>query len=118
MRPDRVLILTAIVALLSGCHLFGKSKSDCQSSQEYQRARQMPPLMVPAGLDSPNTQGSLAIPTVAVAPAPPGSKDTCLDVPPRYRSAPPNKAASDAAAAAPAAPAPAAPIGDAASGGP
>jgi hypothetical protein len=51
-------------------------------------------LKVPAGLDSPNTAGALVIPAVADAPPPPGPHDQCLDIPPRYRPAPSNKAAS------------------------
>ncbi|HMK86460.1 MAG TPA: hypothetical protein VK437_10920, partial [Steroidobacteraceae bacterium] len=42
----------------------------------------------------PNTQGALVIPTVELAPPPPGPHDACLDEPPRYKPAPPNKAAS------------------------
>ena len=94
MILDRVLMLVIAAALMSGCHMFGKMKSDCHSEQEYQRAAQMPPLKVPSGLDSPNTQGALVIPTVDLAPPPPGPKDACLDTPPRYKPAPPNKAAS------------------------
>jgi uncharacterized lipoprotein len=95
MSLDRVLILIAAAALTSGCHLFGKLNPDCHHPQEYQRAGQVVPLKVPAGLDSPNTQGAMVIPTVALAPPPPGPKDACLDVPPRYVPAPPNKAASE-----------------------
>jgi uncharacterized lipoprotein len=95
MSLDRVLMLIAAAMLTSGCHLFGKLTPDCHTAQEYQRAGQTPPLKVPAGLDSPNTQGALVIPTVALAPPPPGPKDACLDVPPRYQPAPPNKAASE-----------------------
>ena len=94
MSLDRVLMLIAAAALTSGCHLFSKLTTDCHTSQEYQRAGQVPPLKVPAGLDSPNTQGALVIPTVVLAPPAPGPKDACLDVPPRYKPAPPNKAAS------------------------
>ena len=94
MSLDRVLVLIAAATFASGCHLFGKMSSDCHSPQEYQRAGQMPPLKVPTGLDSPNTQGALVIPAVALAP-PPGPKDACLDVPPRYKPAPANKAASE-----------------------
>jgi len=94
MSPDRVLLIVCAAALMSGCHLFSKLTPDCHSPQEYQRARQVPPLKVPPGLDSPNTQGALAIPTIEVAPPPPGPKDACLDIPPRYKPAPPNKAAS------------------------
>jgi uncharacterized lipoprotein len=95
MSLDRVLMLIAAAALMSGCHLFSKLTPDCHTAQEYQRAGQVPPLKVPAGLDSPNTQGALVIPTVGAFPPPPGPKDTCLDVPPRYVAAPPNKAASE-----------------------
>ena len=95
MSLDRVLTLIAATALMSGCHLFGKLTPDCHTPQEYQRAGQVAPLKVPSGLDSPNTQGALVIPAVAAAPPPPGPKDACLDVPPRYKAAPPNKAASE-----------------------
>ncbi len=87
-------MLIAAATLLSGCHLFSKLTPDCHSPQEYRRAAQVPPLKVPAGLDSPNTQGALVIPTVEVTPPPPGPKDACLDIPPRYKPAPQNKAAS------------------------
>jgi uncharacterized lipoprotein len=101
MSLDRVLILIAAAALTSGCHLFTKLTPDCHVPQEYQRAGQVAPLKVPAGLDSPNTQGAMVIPAVALAPPPPGKKDTCLDVPPRYLPAPSNKAASEMPAAVP-----------------
>ena len=94
MSLDRVLMVVAAAALMSGCHLFGKLTPDCHTRQEYQRAGQVPPLKVPTGLDKPNTQGALVIPTVELAPPPPGPKDACLNVPPRYQPAPPNKAAS------------------------
>jgi len=79
---------------MSGCHMFSKLSPDCHTAQEYQHALSAPPLKVPAGLDTPNTQGALVIPTVGVVPPPPGPKDACLDIPPRYQSAPTNKAAS------------------------
>jgi uncharacterized lipoprotein len=94
MSLDRVLILIAAAALSSGCHLFSKLTPDCHTPQEYQRAGQVAPLKVPPGLDSPNTKDALVIPTVELAPPPPGPKDACLDIPPRYQPAPTNKAAS------------------------
>jgi uncharacterized lipoprotein len=95
MSLDRVLILIAAAALMSGCHLFSKLTPDCHTPQEYQRAREVGSLKVPAGLDSPNTQSALVIPNVPLAPPPPGPRDACLDIPPRYKPAPPNKAASE-----------------------
>jgi uncharacterized lipoprotein len=100
MSLDRVLTLIAAGTLASGCHWFGKLNPDCHTPQEYQHARQIAALKVPAGLDSPNTQSAMVIPPVELAPPPPGSKDACLDVPPRYKVAPPNKAASELRAAA------------------
>jgi uncharacterized lipoprotein len=99
MSLDRVFSVVAAASLMSGCHLFSKLTPDCHTPQEYQRAGQVPPLKVPTGLDSPNTQGALVIPAVMLAPPPPGKKDACLDVPPRYTPAPPNKAASEMPAA-------------------
>ena len=95
MSFDRVLLIVAATApLMSGC-IFGKLTPDCHTRQEYQRAGQVPPLKVPPGLDKSNTQSALVIPDVPVAPPPPGREDACLDVPPRYKPAPPNKAASE-----------------------
>lgn len=94
MRSEKLLVMIAAAALLNGCHVFNRSGRDCHRPQEYQRAVQMPPLKVPAGLDQPNTQGALVIPTVELAPPPPGPRDACLDTPPRYKPAPPNKAGS------------------------
>jgi uncharacterized lipoprotein len=93
MRFERLLTVAA-AACLSGCHIFSKLNPDCHTRQDYQRALSAPPLQVPAGLDSPNTQGALVIPKVELAPPPPGPHDTCYDVPPRYQAAPSNKAAS------------------------
>ncbi len=94
MSLDRAILLIAAATLMSGCHLVRPGATDCHSPQEYQRAAQVAPLKVPAGLDTPNTQGALVIPTVELAPPPPGPHDACLDIPPRYKPAPPNKAAS------------------------
>jgi uncharacterized lipoprotein len=94
MSLARILMLAAAGTLVSGCHLFSKLNPDCHTRQEYQRAASAPPLKVPAGLDAPNTAGALVIPPVSDVPPPPGRKEACYDVPPRYKPAPPNKAAS------------------------
>ncbi|HEX4241627.1 MAG TPA: hypothetical protein VHZ53_09465 [Steroidobacteraceae bacterium] len=85
----------AAAALLCGCsHLLHGFETNCHKPQEYQRAGEVAPLIVPAGLDNPNTKEALVIPKVdAAAAAPPlGPKDACLDVPPKYKPAPTNKA--------------------------
>ena len=92
MRLIRPAALIAAAVLLNGCHLLHGFQPDCHKRQEYQRAVQLPPLKVPQGLDSPNTQGALVIPTVGLVAPPPGPHEACLDTPPRYRPAPANKA--------------------------
>jgi uncharacterized lipoprotein len=92
MSLDRVLIVVTAGALLSGCHLFTKLNPDCHTPQEYEHALSAPPLKVPSGLDTPNTQGALVIPTLEVTPPSPGPKEACLDIPPKYQAAPANKA--------------------------
>ena len=92
MNALRLIVFLGAAGLVCGCHFSRRLNPDCHVRQEYQQARQVAPLTVPEGLDSPNTQGALVIPVVEVSPPPPGPKDTCLDVPPRYKPAAPNKA--------------------------
>ena len=94
MRIEQVFGTVGLAALMCGCHLFGGLKSDCHKPQDYQHAGQVPPLIVPPGLDSPNTKGALVIPTVENTAPSPGPKDPCLESPPRYKPAPATKAAS------------------------
>ncbi len=95
MRLIRIPAMMAAALFLDGCsRMLHGFAPDCHKPQEYQRAAQVAPLKVPPGLDSPNTQGALVIPTVELAPPPPGPREACLDTPPRYKPAPPNKAAS------------------------
>jgi len=94
MSFERIALTLAAASLLCGCHIVSRLNPDCHARQEYQHSAQVAPLKVPEGLDSPNTQGALVIPTVELAPPPPGPKDACLDLPPKYVPAPANKAAS------------------------
>ena len=96
MTIARASLAAAVGLLCAACHNshLRAFKNDCHRSQEYQRAVQVAPLKVPAGLDAPNVQGALVIPTVEAAPPPPGPKDACLDEPPRFKgNAPPKPAA-------------------------
>ena len=88
MTIRRTLLFVCVAALTSGCHML---RQDCNAVQEYQVAREAPPLRVPLGMDSPDVEDVLVIPpapTNTVAPAPRGPKDACLDAPPQYRDAP------------------------------
>jgi uncharacterized lipoprotein len=96
VRIHGIVLVIAAAIFCNGCaRLVHGFAPDCHKPQEYQRAVQKPPLQVPAGLDTPNTTGALLIPAVDVAPPRPGKHDQCMDVPPRYKAAPPNKAASN-----------------------
>lgn len=93
MRVARIFLVIGSTAALGGCHAFAaRLNPDCHSKQEYTQARQVALLTVPEGLDSPNTESSLTIPAVELSLPPPGPKDACLDVPPKYIPAPTNKA--------------------------
>jgi uncharacterized lipoprotein len=92
MTTSKLLAVVASAAMLSGCHISRWFAVDCHAPQEYQHAREVAPLKVPAGLDSPNTQGALLIPEATLSPPSPGPKEACLDAPPRYKAAPTNKA--------------------------
>ncbi len=92
MRPIRPVAFIAAAILLNGCRLFHGLPTDCHKPQEYQRAVQRAPLKVPEGLDSPNTQGALVIPTVDLVAPPPGRHEACLDTPPRDKAAPATQA--------------------------
>jgi uncharacterized lipoprotein len=94
MSFERIAFTLAGASLLCGCHMVSRLNPDCHMKQEYQHSAQVAPLKVPDGLASPNTQGALVIPTVELAPPPPGPRDACLDQPPKYVPAPTNKAAS------------------------
>lgn len=94
MRIDQLGLAAAAVLFCGGCHGFHTIGSDCHAPQEYQRAVQVTPLKVPSGLDAPNVQGALVIPTVEAAPPVPGPKDACLDDPPRFKPQAPPKPAS------------------------
>lgn len=84
-----------LLALVCGCHsIMHRFEPNCHAPQEYQSARQVEPLKVPAGVDTPNVQSALVIPELPVTPPPRGPNDECLDAPPRYKAAAATKAAS------------------------
>jgi len=95
MTRGRLLLALPFGLLAGGCHLFN-GQPDCHKPQQYQKAQQVAPLLVPAGLDAPNVAGALVIPTAdEVTPPPPGPKDACLYAPPRFKEPPPAKSAAE-----------------------
>ena len=101
MRIGRALICLPLMGLVGGCSWYRMThafSTNCHAPQYYQRAVQVAPLRVPAGLDAPNVQSALVIPAIEVSGPPPGPNDPCLDAPPRYKAAPPAKSLGEAAA--------------------
>ncbi len=84
----RLVAVLGAAAGLAGCHPFSGLRPDCHRPQDYQRAVQVAPLQVPAGLDAPNVRGALVIPAVSGNLVEPGPKEHCLDEPPKYVPAP------------------------------
>ncbi len=98
MTRARLLMCLPLSALLGACSIHHMFERDCHSAseQEYQKAVQVAPLRVPAGIDAPNVQGALVIPDEGVKPPPRKSTDACLDLPPRFKEPPPARAPSAA----------------------
>ncbi len=88
--------LAAVLPVLSGCHaLRAVTAESCHKPQPYMKARSVPPLKIPSGLDAPNTSNALVVPPLkGPAPPLPTAKDPCLVSPPKYAVAarPPPKA--------------------------
>lgn len=90
MKLIRMVMFSVCLTSLGGCHFF-KANAGCHSAQEYQRAQQLPPLKVPAGLDAPAKSTSMVIPAVAADIPVRARRDACLEEPPKYKASPPNR---------------------------
>ncbi len=90
--PCRALLLLPVVAL-AGCKALLPSPTECTDRLPYMDAREAAPLVVPDGVDAPNTRAALRIPEVGTPQRPDDGR--CLDYPPRYRTAAPAQAAGD-----------------------
>jgi uncharacterized lipoprotein len=90
MKFVSVLMICACIGALGGCHRL-RANAGCHAAQEYQKAQQLPPLKVPAGLDAPSKASPLVIPSVASDIPVRGRRDACLEEPPKYKASAPNK---------------------------
>jgi uncharacterized lipoprotein len=75
----------AAIGLLSlaGCHTL--HERSCHKPQPYIGAQSTPPLIIPPGLDPPDTTNVLKIPQLnEPAPPPRSGKEPCLDEPPPF----------------------------------
>ena len=87
LKGLRNVVLVGMMGLaLCGCRSIHRFTASCnQDTDRYLQAGTAPPIKVPAGIDPPDTRSALQIP-VLNEPAPPvrGSKDPCLDAPPKF----------------------------------
>jgi len=88
-----IVLLIAPLMGLSGCHIWrGASAKSCHAPQPYMQAKSVPPLIVPGGLDAPDTTNALKLPQLnePASPARHGN-EPCLDEPPSFKVAQPQR---------------------------
>ena len=83
-----LLALLATTLTIAGCNPFRRHSSAdelCKEPEGYAHAKEAKTLVIPAGLESPDTRNALRIPDLST-PEPPGRKkgQGCLDEPPNY----------------------------------
>ena len=79
------VVTAAVLLALGGCH--GLRAKSCHKVQPYMGAKNLPPLQIPPGLDTPDTTSALRIPRLnEPAPPPRTGRDPCLDEPPSYNT--------------------------------
>jgi uncharacterized lipoprotein len=87
MKALKVLLwLAPLMLTAAGCHPFRHFTNTCHKPQPYMQATSVAPLIIPAGLDAPDTTNALRLPRLN-EPAPPPRKghEPCLDEPPPYK---------------------------------
>ncbi len=77
----RLLLILASVAL-AGCGLIKPASEQCDKPAAYANSPEAPPLVVPPGVDAPDTRNALRIPELKTPEKP--SDGRCVDVPPSY----------------------------------
>ena len=81
------VVLLAMLAT-AGCNPFRRHSADnelCKEPVSYADAKEGKMLIIPAGLEAPDTRNALRIPDLSTPEPPPRKKsDGCLDEPPNY----------------------------------
>lgn len=80
MKRNHLLLTLAILASLAGCKAL---RSNCHEPGAYSGARSIPPLVVPPGLEAPDTRGALRVPELQEPERPRGPSEPCLESPPK-----------------------------------
>jgi uncharacterized lipoprotein len=81
-----VIVVLALVA--SGCswtHHGRNRHAKCMEPNIGTQARNLPPLKVPAGMDSPDTRNAIKVPPLAEPERSRSPQDPCLSSPPSYK---------------------------------
>ena len=85
MRFPWMVAAAALLPVLGGCHALRMNA--CHAVQPYMGEKNLPPLKIPPGLDTPDTSGALRLPALnEPAPPPRKGRDPCLDEPPSFKA--------------------------------
>jgi uncharacterized lipoprotein len=82
----KMLLLLGLLAIgvgITGCKALRRS-SACLKPGAYVGAQNVKPLVVPEGLDAPDTRGALRIPELKQPARARTATDGCLDAPPKF----------------------------------
>ena len=77
----RFLVILAVLSL-AGCGLIAPSYDRCDKVPPYANATEAPPLVMPEGVDAPDTRNALKVPELALPEKPRDGR--CVDAPPSY----------------------------------
>jgi len=80
-----ICLVVPLLVAAGGCRTL--SAKSCHQPEAYQKAASVPPLIIPTGLEAPDTTNALRLPALN-EPAPPrrtGSQP-CLDEPPSFKT--------------------------------
>jgi uncharacterized lipoprotein len=82
----RIVLLVPLMCA-TGCHIMRAiDKRTCHETQPYMRSKSVPSLIIPAGVDAPDTTSALRLPQLKEPEPPPrGPKAPCLDEPPPFK---------------------------------
>ena len=90
-RLVKCVLIVAPLLALGGCKMVRAVRNKaCHEPQPYMKATSVPPLVIPAGLDAPDSTNALRLPGLnEPGPPPRTGKQPCLDEPPPYKVAQP-----------------------------
>lgn len=88
---NRIVPVAAMLSLLlatGGCSWMHHGKhrhAKCMEPDVGAQARNLPPLKVPPGMDSPDTRNAIKVPPLDEPERPRSQQDPCLSSPPSYK---------------------------------